>query len=593
MTEPLDGPVLDWTAEGAPRSQRFDDIYFSAADGLAESRAVFVQGCGLPEGWRGRPHFTVGELGFGTGLNILALLDAWRRGRTAGQRLSIFSIEAYPLTAEQAGRALAVWPELNDLAAQMLSQWPRRAPGFHRVTFPGLDASLDLAIGEAAWALDQWTGTADAWFLDGFSPAKNPQMWRPEVLGTLAAHSAPGARLGTFTVAGGVRRALEAAGFDIAKQPGHGGKRERLEGRCKGAPAGSSTPRVAVIGAGIAGAALTRALSALGASPRVLEAEAPGARASGNPVALAAPALDAGGGARAAFYAQALARACDLYSALGAEAAVSRGHLQLAHVERDGRRFEAVKATGVFDPARLQSLDAARAAERAGRPLAEDGLWFADSLVVRPSAVIGAWLGPAEIVRAQAAGLERRDGAWRVLDADGLVLVEADTVCIAGGIQARALLAGLPLLPVRGQASWARTAGPDAAMAWGGYSAPFDGGVLFGATHDRGSEDRTVSEQDHRRNLASLAEVLPGLAADLAAGAVFGRAGVRAATPDRMPLSGALSEDGLYVLGGLGSRGFTTAPLLAEHIAALICSAPSPLPKDLQILVDPHRFALQ
>jgi tRNA 5-methylaminomethyl-2-thiouridine biosynthesis bifunctional protein len=240
MVETPSQPELDWTAQGAPRSTLFDDIYFSAADGLAESRAVFLRGCGLPEGWKDRSRFTVGELGFGTGLNILALLDAWRRTRAPGQRLSIFSVEAYLLPAEAAARALAAWPELEDLAADLLRRWPRRASGFHRLDFPELGASLDLAVGDAAWALEQWTGQADAWFLDGFSPAKNPQMWREAVLAGVARRSTPGARLATFTVAGAVRRGLQAVGFEAFKAPGHGAKRERLEARFAGtqAPAG-------------------------------------------------------------------------------------------------------------------------------------------------------------------------------------------------------------------------------------------------------------------------------------------------------------------------------------------------------------------
>ena len=158
----LIGPDLDWSPDGAPRSTRFDDVYFSTADGLAESRAVFLQGCALPDGWIGRPQFTVGELGFGTGLNILALLDLWRRTHGPGQRLSIFSVEGFPLSAQEAARALAAWPELADLTQQLVSAWPRRAPGFHRIDFPDIGASLDLAIGEVDWALEQWTGQADA-----------------------------------------------------------------------------------------------------------------------------------------------------------------------------------------------------------------------------------------------------------------------------------------------------------------------------------------------------------------------------------------------------------------------------------------------
>jgi len=582
---------LDWTPEGAPRSLRFDDIYFSAADGLAEARAVFLQGCGLPQAWREHLHFTVGELGFGTGLNILALLDLWRRERPPGARLSIFSVEAFPLAAHDAARALAAWPELADLTARLLGQWPRRAPGFHRLTFPELDATLDLAIGEAAWALGQWSGSADAWFLDGFSPAKNPQMWRSEVLEGVAARSAPGARLGTFTVAGEVRRGLQAAGFDVAKRPGHGRKRERLEGRFAGqASAGPRAPRVAVIGAGIAGAALARALEALGGQVIVLDGEGPGARASGNPAALVAPALDAGGGARAAFYAQALARAHDLYEALGPEAVIGRGALQLEHTERDPRRFDAVVGSGAFDPRRLCRLTAGQAAERAGQPLAEGGLAFADALVVQPGAVIGAWLAAAQVIAGQAARLTRQDGVWRVLDGRGAMLAEADAVCIAAGAQARALAPALPLSPVRGQASWVTGPGLSCALAWGGYAVPMDGGLLFGATHDRGREDLQIEQADHRRNLDALAEVLPNLAGELNVADLTGRVGVRAAAPDRMPLAGALGEDGLYFLGGLGSRGFATAPLLGEHLAARICGAPSPLPAEGRRIVDPLRF---
>jgi tRNA 5-methylaminomethyl-2-thiouridine biosynthesis bifunctional protein len=153
------------------------------------------------------------------------------------------------------------------------------------------------------------------------------------------------------------------------------------------------------------------------------------------------------------------------------------------------------------------------------------------------------------------------------------------------------LAPGLRLLPVRGQASWAAGATLSCAVTWGGYAVPCDGGVLFGATHDRGCSDRETRPADDRRNLQSLAQVLPALAATIADSALIGRAAVRAATPDFMPLAGPVGgQTGLYVLGGLGSRGFTTAPLLAEHLAAVICEAPSPLPDDLQLIVDPGRF---
>ncbi|HEX3728454.1 MAG TPA: hypothetical protein VHV47_01530, partial [Opitutaceae bacterium] len=134
----LDWAELDWTEDGAPRSQRFDDIYFSRDGGLDEARAVFLTGCGLPDAWAGRRRFTVAETGFGTGLNVLALLDLWRKARPnssqdGGGRLNIFSVEAYPMSRQEAARALSAWPELADLAGMLTARWPRRASGLHRV----------------------------------------------------------------------------------------------------------------------------------------------------------------------------------------------------------------------------------------------------------------------------------------------------------------------------------------------------------------------------------------------------------------------------------------------------------------------------
>lgn len=179
-------PRLVWTDDGAPRSGRFDDVYFSQADGLAEARAVFLAGCGLPDAWAGQTRFTVAELGFGSGLNIAALLHLWRRTRPPGARLSVFSVEGFPLDRDEAARALGAWPEVADEAGALLDRWPAATPGFHRLDLPAFDACLDLAVGDVGWALSQWTGRADAWFLDGFAPAANPAMWSDAVLDAIA-----------------------------------------------------------------------------------------------------------------------------------------------------------------------------------------------------------------------------------------------------------------------------------------------------------------------------------------------------------------------------------------------------------------------
>jgi tRNA 5-methylaminomethyl-2-thiouridine biosynthesis bifunctional protein len=582
-------PALAWTEAGAPRSAVFDDIYFQPGEGLAETRAVFLEGCGLPDAWRGRRRFVVGELGFGTGLNILALLDLWRRTRADGQRLHVFTVEAFPLAADDARRALAAFPELGDLADALVSQWPRQARGWHRLTIEALGFTLDLAVDTAQAALSAWRGRADAWFLDGFAPAANPEMWSDAVLGLVAARSAPGARVATFTVAGAVRRSLAAHGFAVERAPGYGRKRQRLEGRLPGSAVDSTAVgRVAVIGGGVAAAAILRALEAEGVEA-VQVAPAGDAGASGNPSALVTPGLDAGEGVAGRFYAQALARAADLYRAVP-DAVIGRGVLQMEREARDASRFDRVAASGLYAPGALRRLDAAGAGERLGEPAMGGALWIEDALTVSPAAVLATWRAPQR-VDAEVEALRPGPRGWTLIGAGGQSVLEADQVCIAAGAGTRSL-APLRLQIVRGQASWASVDMSVQAAAWGGYVAPARTGVLFGATHDREDEDTTPRPEDHRRNLETLAKARPALAARLEAAPLDGRAGLRAAAKDRLPAAGLVAE-GLHVLTALGSRGFTSAPLLGEAVAAGICGAPSPLPDDLAVALLPGRAALR
>lgn len=578
---PTDRSPLVWREDGLPQSSLYGDVYFSSVDGLAETRAVFLAGCGLPE--RFADGLVVGELGFGSGLNIAALLDLWRRERPAGAKLRIFSIEAHPLARDEAARVLGHWPELGEAAQVLLDHWPGRARGFHRVDLPGFDAVLDLAVMDVIEALEAWDGMADAWFLDGFSPALNPAMWRDEVMAAVAARSAPGARAATFTVAGAVRRGLQAAGFEVAKRPGFGRKRERLEAWRPGARPGASRPTsLAIIGGGIAGASLARAARTEGLAVTVVD-DPDGVAASGNPAALVTPALDAGGGPRAALYAQALARAVRLYAAEPG-AVIAREVLQLATGERDPARFGVVAGQDLFEPGAMTVLDPQAVAARVGADL--PALAMGEALVIAPSVVTTAWAG--EVVRRRVARLARDGAGWRLLDDAGATILSADRVALAGGAASARLAPDVRLQPVRGQASWTRAPAPPA-VAFGGYAIPTPDGVLFGATHDRDDASTEPRAEDHARNLATLAKGLPKLAEALRGERLEGRAAVRATTSDRLPLAGATSE-GPLILTGLGSRGFCLAPLLAEHLIATMLGAPSPLPRQLSQLVDPGRF---
>ena len=586
-------PQLVWTESGEPRSGRYGDVYFSAEDGLAETRAVFLTGCGLPEAWAGRRNFTVAELGFGSGLTIAAVLDLWRRHRPEGGRLHVFSIEGYPLHADQARRALSVWPQIHEATTALVDRWPAATPGFHRIDLPEFHAVLDLAVGEAEWALGQWTGRADAWFLDGFAPSVNPGMWSDAVLDLVAARSAPDARIATFTVAGAVRRGLAERGFTVEKRPGHGRKRERLAARGTDAPAMARSSRsVVIIGAGIAGAATARALTAAGLTPIVIEANGPGAGASGFPAALVTPRFDLGDETVAALFSQALERADTLYSPLPG-AVTARGVLQLPGAERDARRFERIAAQPVWTAGAITVAEDANASATAREPVEGPGLRMSCAFVVAPHAVLSAWLAPHAVRPDQAARVEPHAGGWRVLDATGAVLAEAESVVLCGGAGNAALAPDLSLSPVRGQAEWVDASASPDAMAWGGYVAPTGTGFLFGATHDRGDTGLDVRPGDTERNLATLAARLPRLAAGIAPETVCSRAATRATTRDRLPIAGALpGRPGLFVLGGLGSRGFCLAPLLAEHVAAMILGLPSPLASAVAERITPSRAAL-
>jgi tRNA U34 5-methylaminomethyl-2-thiouridine-forming methyltransferase MnmC len=219
---PAAGPSLHWR-DGAPFSPRYGEGYYGAADALAESRHVFLAGNDLPA--RFATGFSIAELGFGTGLNALAAAEAWKRSGQPGV-LTFTAVENAPLRAEDMARALAPWPELGHLAKDLLSAW---AAGRRRIALSGL--VLEVIEGDARDTLPSWSGRADAWFLDGFSPARNPELWEAGLLAALAQRTAPDGTFATFTAAGATRRALAAAGFSVERAPGHAGKRHMTRGR--------------------------------------------------------------------------------------------------------------------------------------------------------------------------------------------------------------------------------------------------------------------------------------------------------------------------------------------------------------------------
>jgi len=212
---------IEWRDGDVPVSTRFDDPYFSLENGLEETRHVFLAGNGLPA--RFRDGFHIAELGFGTGLNLLAALDLWRQNNQRGA-LHFTSFEAYPMQADEMIRAQSAFPMLVGIASELAPFW---AAGATEITLP--DLQFTLITGDARETLPKWPGRADAWFLDGFSPAKNPELWQPDLMQEVGAHTHDQGTIATYTAAGFVRRGLEDAGFDVTRSPGYGRKRHMTQ----------------------------------------------------------------------------------------------------------------------------------------------------------------------------------------------------------------------------------------------------------------------------------------------------------------------------------------------------------------------------
>lgn len=228
MTE-LKRDKLSWHDGDMPFSETFGDHFYSRADGRSESRHVFVDGNRIPERWQTASDFTIGELGFGTGLNFLETWRLWRASRSPDQVLRFVTFEGFPMPAADIRRAISAWPELATLSEQLAGKWPTLGPEGQSWRMDE-QTTLEVIVGDAPGGVRGWTGEADAWYLDGFAPARNPEMWSAELMKSVAQKTAPDGTFATYTAAGWVRRNLEAAGFSVEKRPGHAGKREMMLG---------------------------------------------------------------------------------------------------------------------------------------------------------------------------------------------------------------------------------------------------------------------------------------------------------------------------------------------------------------------------
>ncbi len=607
MQRPIE-PATPLLRDGAVFNETYGDTYWSLDGGPDETRHVFLSGNDLPARWLARNRFTILETGFGTGLNFLCAWRSFRETAPAGTRLHYLSVDKHPFRREDLQRLHGQWPELAPLGAALLDRYPPLIPGFHRLHLDGGRVALTLLWGEAADMLTQVEARVDAFFLDGFAPSRNPDMWSAALFAQLGRLTAAGATFATYSAAGKVSRGMTAAGFTVEKKAGFGRKREMLCGRF-----GDATPsepltdrRVLVIGGGIAGCLVAERLAARGWTIDLIERRDGLAReTSGNPAGVLQPVPSADGNRLSRLTLAGFHYALRRLQEFSSDPKLiwqQCGVLRLARDAKQVERQRRIAESALLPPEVLRWVDVEEASELAGWRVPAPGWWFPQGGWVHPPALCDAVLRAAgNAVRLhtqrEAADLVRVGNAWRAVDASGNVIAEAPVAILANGHLARrfAVSSALPLRPVRGQitcipAEPGRTI--KTVVSREGYVTPATsfGVHVVGATYEEGSTDDLAREEDHRANLERLKHLLPNFAATVDAARVGGRAGIRTVGPDRLPLVGAIpGAENLFGLLGLGSRGLVYAPLCAELLACEIEGEPLPVERYLVASLDPMR----
>ena len=604
----MDSPAIrpaHWQGsdDGRIYAPDFGDVYASRSGAWGQAEAVFIAGCELSQRWQQMRRIRLLETGFGLGVNFLATWAALRASGSAA-RLHYVSIEKHPFTREDLRAALdlsigsaspLLAQQLRPLADALLAQWPPLFAGFHALELDE-QVTLTLVFGDVTDALPAIGGRFDAFFLDGFAPDRNPQMWSPAVLGQLASMAAPDARLSSWCVAGAVRRALAEAGFIVSKRPGFGGKRDSLSARWPATvnEAGPLPAAAIVIGAGVAGASAARQLARRGIAVTVLERERPAAGGSGNPVGIVRP--EPGGAANPVTELSAAGTTWLMRWIRRHPCTVRHDWCGVLRIARDERKREkiATQAAGASaDWLKECSLD--EAAELCGAVPTDSGFHLPQAGWVEPPGLVAAMLDhPLIILRngAAAVGLAQEANGWRVELADGLAM-HAPLVVLATAFDTGLGPQRVATGRARGQLSClpARAGHPlRMVVCRDGYVAPaVDGMHTVGATLQHDDEEVRARRSDDEQNFERLSRLLSGFCDDPSQ-LQSGRVGWRATTQDRVPLVGRLA-DGLYATLAHGARGVTCAPLCAEFLAAMICDEPLPLGREWGARLDPSRRA--
>jgi len=567
-----------------PYSRAFGDVYHSAAGGPAQAEHVFLRGNGLPRRWAKRERFVILETGFGLGLNFLVTWQAWRRDPERCGRLHFVSVEKHPFSLQDLRTLHERYPEFRYEAAELHSAWPMLVSGGHRAELEQGRVVLTLFFSDVK-VLRELRLAADAIYLDGFSPAKNPEMWTSQLMRNVSRLAAPDATAATWSVATQVRAALERTGFAVEKRAGFGHKKEMLAARNtrSGSPSEKFNQKNAVVvGAGLAGAAVCERLCARGWDVELVERHASAAEeASGNPAGAFHPVVTPDDSVFARLTRCGFFHAISRWKVLENLRWDQCGLLQLARDEREaGSQRRAVEG---LPPEYAQAVTREEASAHASVPLAAGGIWFPEA----------GWIDPRSLVEAQLEACGNR--LKRSFGKEMENLPDDRLVILANSFDAPKLHAvpHLRLRRVRGQLTFvpAREFEPPhvVCLRGGMVLPPLDGACVVGASFDIDDADPQPRAESHAGNLERLARIVP-FAADLKN--LQGRVAFRSVTPDRLPVVGALAEN-VYGAFAYGSRGLVWAALAAELIACELEGEPLPLEGKLVDALHPARFRIR
>lgn len=653
-------------SDGSPYSSQFDDIYFDTNQGTSQSECVFIDGNNIRARLAKCPeNFVIAETGFGTGLNFLLTLQIFQqlKQRQVQQpleapkdsKLRFISVEKYPLSKAQLSQSLSILPQLEQFSQQLLMQYPETPKGNISLRFLDGDVTLDLIFDDATLGLTTLaaekhrrdSAIVDAWFLDGFSPAKNPQMWQAELFQQITRLSKEQATLATFTVSGKVKRQLIDAGFRVEKRPAIGKKSEMLRAVFQQNPQSgkgyqqrpiiAKPQHVSIIGGGIASACAAYALTKAGVKVTVYCQDFSVAQgASSNNIGALYPLIHQQADDISLFYQHAFEQAVQYYQDISEQDYHFDhdwcGLLEISYKPALALRQQHIADSNIWPKKLIHSVDKHQASKLAGIKLSHGGLFF-------PKA---GWIAPAQLVKqifnaAQATNRLRIETGCKIntisQQASGKWLLHSDSetfsasvIIYCGGAQGIPLnmIEQLPLTSVRGQvsnmASNEKIEKLSTVICHKGYLTPANNKLhSIGATFQKNSFDIEPKAEEDQFNLKMLEQCLPGLTNWQASDIVSSKARLRCMTPDHMPIVGAMPDidahktqyahlskdkhwryhqpapviDNLYLLTGLGARGLCTAPLLADILTADICGTPYPLNNEQLFNLAPNRFVIR